>query len=167
MAHHDAGAQAARLTQSIAIRPARPAERPLLDALCFRAKAHWGYDAEFMAKCRPALCVAAAAIAAGRVFVAVDAEGRPLGVAALDLASADTAVLDLLFVEPGRIGSGLGAALFRHAANAARNARAMSLDIEADPFAAGFYERMGARRIGTVASGVIPGRWLPLYRLDL
>jgi hypothetical protein len=43
----------------------------------------------------------------------------------------------------------------------------MSLDIEADPFAAGFYERMGARRIGTVASGVIPGRWLPLYRLDL
>ena len=125
------------------------------------------YDAEFMAKCRPALCVAEAAIAGGRVFVAVDAEGRPLGLAALDRTNPDTALLDLLFVEPARIGTGLGAALFIHAANAARSHQAASLDIEADPFAAGFYERMGARRIGMVASGVIPGRWLPLYRLDL
>jgi len=155
------------LSPGIAIRPARPAEKPLLDALCFRAKAHWGYDADFMAKCRPALCVAAAAIGAGRVFVAAGVEGHPLGVAALDLANPDTALLDLLFVEPGRIGTGLGAALFRHAADAARTNCATSLDIEADPFAAGFYERMGARRIGMVASGVIPERWLPLYRLDL
>jgi GNAT superfamily N-acetyltransferase len=151
----------------IAIRPAQPAEKPALDALCFRAKAHWGYDAAFMAKCRDALRVTEAAIAARLVFVAADPEDCPLGVAALDLASPDSALLDLLFVEPSRIGSGLGAVLFRHAAAVARSRQARVLDIQADPFAAGFYERLGAHRIGMVASGVIPGRMLPLYRLDL
>jgi|HubBroStandDraft_1064217.scaffolds.fasta_scaffold00373_4 GNAT superfamily N-acetyltransferase len=151
----------------ITLRLARPGERDLLDALCFRAKAHWGYDSTFMAKCRPGLRVPAATIRAGLAVVAADAADRPLGVAALGLALADAISLDLLFVEPGEIGTGLGAALFRHAAKLARARRAAHLEIESDPFATGFYDRMGARRIGDVPSGVVPGRMLPLYRLDL
>ena len=148
------------------LRPAKLAEKPALDALCFRAKAHWGYDAEFMARCRDALRVPEAAILDGLAFVAAESE-RVLGVAALELPAAEPAQLDLLFIEPAAIGSGIGAALFRLAAATARSKGATQLDIEADPFAAGFYECMGARRIGSVPSGVIPGRMLPLYRLDL
>jgi GNAT superfamily N-acetyltransferase len=159
------------VTPGITLRPARPDEKPALDALCFRAKAHWGYDADFMARSRDALRVPDSAIRAGLAFVAADAD-RPLGVASFGVASLavetpDIAQLDLLFVEPAMIGTGIGAALFELAAATARAAGATRLDIHADPFAAGFYDRMGARRIGDVPSDVIPGRLLPLYRLDL
>jgi GNAT superfamily N-acetyltransferase len=150
----------------LVLRPAQLAEKPALDALCFRAKAHWGYDSDFMTRCRDVLRVPEAAILDGLAFVATEGE-RLLGVAGLELPAAEPAQLDLLFIEPDLIGSGIGAALFRLAAATARSKGATQLDIEADPFAAGFYERMGARRIGSVPSGVIPGRMLPLYRLDL
>jgi GNAT superfamily N-acetyltransferase len=155
------------LTPGIVIRPARLDEREALDALCFRSKAHWGYDAAFMTKCRDALRVSETAIRAGLVFVATDGADPPIGVAALGTGAPGIVMLDLLFVEPDRIGTGIGAALFRHAATAAQAGQAESLDIHADPFAAGFYDRMGARRIGEVPSDVLPGRVLPLYRLDL
>ncbi len=150
----------------LVLRPALLAEKPALDALCFRAKAHWGYDADFMTRCRDVLRVPEAAILDGLAFVAAEAE-LALGVAALDLSEPGPALLDLLFVEPKMIGRGIGAALFRLAAATARSKGAAQLDIEADPFAAGFYEYMDARRIGSVPSGVIPGRMLPLYRLEL
>jgi hypothetical protein len=41
------------------------------------------------------------------------------------------------------------------------------LRIEADPFAATFYEHVGAIRAGRVASQSIPGRELPLYFMDV
>jgi GNAT superfamily N-acetyltransferase len=145
------------------IRPARLAEKPALDALCFRAKAHWGYDAKMMEKFRDALRVPEAAILDGRAFVA---EG-PQGVAVLDGTQGEIVVLDSLFIEPACIGKGIGAALFRHAASVARAAAARWLEIHSDPFAAGFYDRMGAERIGTVQSGRIAGRMLPLFRLAL
>jgi len=148
------------------LRPARLAEKPALDDLCFRAKAHWGYDAEFMALSRDALRVPDAAILEGLAFVAAEGE-RPLGVAALDLPPIGPALLDLLFVEPAEIGTGIGRMLFRLSADTARTQGVAQLDIHADPFAAAFYERMGACRIGSVPSGVIPGRSLPLYRLEL
>ena len=44
----------------------------------------------------------------------------------------------------------------------AREAGYTSLLIEADPNAVGFYEAMGADRIGEVPSGSLPGRTLPL-----
>ena len=42
-----------------------------------------------------------------------------------------------------------------------------TLHIHSDPFAEGFYLRNGAIRIGETPSGSIPGRLLPLLRLDL
>jgi hypothetical protein len=53
-------------------------------------------------------------------------------------------------------------------ADAVDRARALGISrllIDADPNADGFYARMGARRVGTVASGSIAGRELP--RLEL
>jgi GNAT superfamily N-acetyltransferase len=49
---------------------------------------------------------------------------------------------------------GTGRTLFEHAVNQARAAGFDLIKIEADPNAEGFYERMGARRVGTSVSEV-------------
>ena len=41
------------------------------------------------------------------------------------------------------------------------------MTILADPHAAPFYERMGARFVRNAPSDAIPGRTLPLYEYDL
>ena len=56
------------------IRPARVEEAAALSDLCFRSKAVWGYDPEFMALMLAALGVAGEDIAAGDVWVATGAD---------------------------------------------------------------------------------------------
>lgn len=150
------------------LRPARPEEAARLSDLCMESKAHWGYDAAFMALCREALTVTTEAIAAGEVVVAVDAADRPLGVAALgDGGRPGLAEIALLFVRPAAMGQGVGRALFAALSARARQAGASELMILADPGAEAFYRRMGAERIGVAPSDAVPGRSLPLLRYDL
>jgi len=150
----------------VSIRSAKPGEGTSLTALCVRSKAHWGYDAAFMRKSAAALLVSEAKIAAGRVLVAVDAVGRTIGVASV-VPEGETADLELMFVDPPAIGSGGGRMLFAAATAIARSLGAARLTILADPNAAPFYERMGARFVRNAPSDAIPGRSLPLYEYDL
>lgn len=146
-----------------AVRPAQAGEAAGLTALCFRSKAHWGYDAAFMRQSAAALAVHEAEIAAGRVLVAVDVAGRVLGVARVE----PDGELGVMFVDPPAIGSGVGRALFEGAVALARGIGARRMAILADPHAASFYERMGARFVDNAPSDAIPGRTLPLYEYDL
>jgi hypothetical protein len=43
----------------------------------------------------------------------------------------------------------------------------MHLSILSDPYAAAFYERLGARRCGESPSGVMPNRMLPLFEFAI
>jgi len=149
-----------------AVRPARAGEGASLGALCVRSKAHWGYDAAFMSQSAASLAVSEADIAAGRILVAFDAAGRTIGVAGV-VPEGETADLDVMFVDPPAIGSGAGRVLFEAAAGLARRLGARRLTILADPNAAPFYERMGARLLRNAPSDAIPGRTLPLYEYDL
>jgi GNAT superfamily N-acetyltransferase len=150
------------------IRPARIEEAPALSQLCFRSKAVWGYDEAFMALARGVLQVGAEQIAAGDVWVATAADRSVAGIMALGPSKEpDTLDLDKLFVEPQRIRTGAGRALMAHAIDEARRRGAKRLTILADPNAAGFYERNGARRIGEAPSDAIPGRSVPLYEIRL
>ncbi|MBM3646211.1 MAG: GNAT family N-acetyltransferase [Alphaproteobacteria bacterium] len=148
------------------IRPARLGEGASLTALCVRSKAHWGYDAAFMALSAAALAVSENDIAAGLVLVAVDDAGRLLGTASVH---PEGAIADLhqLFVDPPAIGSGAGRALFAAATDLARRLGAGRMTILADPNAAAFYEHMGARFRSNEPSDAIPGRTLPFYDYDL
>jgi GNAT superfamily N-acetyltransferase len=94
-----------------------------------------------------------------------DEDGRAVGFYAL---SGRAPVLDLehCWVLPERIGRGIGARLIAHATETCRAAGARSLRIAADPFAEGFYRRMGARAAGRVPS-MPRGRTLPLLTLDV
>lgn len=75
--------------------------------------------------------------------------------------------LDALFIDPPAIGSGAGRALFDAAVALARKRGARRMTILADPNAAAFYERMGARYLRNAPSDAIPGRTLPFYEYDL
>jgi GNAT superfamily N-acetyltransferase len=147
---------------------ARIEEASALSELCFQSKASWGYDEDFMALARVALAVSPEQIAAGEVWVATAADESLAGIVALGpSAQPNTLDLDKLFVEPQRIRTGVGRALLTHAIIEARRRGAERLTILADPYAAGFYERNGARLIGQAPSDAIPGRSLPLYEIKL
>ena len=146
----------------IVIRPAQAGEAELLTALCVRSKAHWGYDDAFMRMSQASLTVSDADIALGRVLVAID-DDRILGLARVE---AD-GELGMMFVDPPAMGRGAGGALFAAAIAVARRLGARSMPILADPNAAPFYERMGARFVSHAPSDAIPGRTLPLYEYDL
>jgi GNAT superfamily N-acetyltransferase len=150
------------------IRAARIEEAAALSDLCVRSKAVWGYNEAFMALAREPLRVGVKEIAAGDVWVATTADGSVAGVVALAPGEQpDTLDLDKLFVEPRHIRGGFGRALLAHAMREARRRGATRLTILSDPYAAPFYERNGARRVGEAPSDAIPGRMLPLYEMVL
>ncbi|GHF62634.1 N-acetyltransferase [Kitasatospora xanthocidica] len=146
------------------IRPARPDEAALLTGIALRSKAYWGYDEAFMAACREELTVDAAVIEGSFTAVAEE-DGRVLGFALLS-GGPPSGSLEMLFVEPGAIGRGVGRALFGHVRERATALGLRRLTIDSDPHAEPFYRAMGAVRIGSTPSASIPGRELPLLALE-
>lgn len=149
----------------IFIRPARATEADVLTALVMRSKAHWGYDADFLDRCRPFLAVSRAMIEKGHVFVAED-DGAALGVLALT-PDAGRFEVKLLFIAPEAIGRGVGRVLWDAAVRQARDSGHRNMLVVSDPFAEGFYQRMGARRIGEHVSEIDATRKLPLLRFEI
>lgn len=146
----------------VTIRPARPEEAAALSALSLRSKAHWGYDAEFMARCVAVLTVDPLAIAEGRIFVAADGEDRALGVAGIEARDeAGVCEVERLFVAPEAMGGGIGRALFERLVAWMKQHGYTRLMILSDPQAEAFYRRCGALRLGMAPSDAIPGRALP------
>jgi GNAT superfamily N-acetyltransferase len=146
----------------INIRSARIDEADALSTLVMRSKAHWGYDADFLERCRPFLAVSRAMIETGGVFVADD-DGTALGVLALTRDS-NRIEIKLLFIAPEAIGRGVGRVLWDAAVRQAHAGGHRDILVVSDPFAEGFYLRMGARRIGEHVSEVDATRKLPLLR---
>lgn len=149
----------------ITLRPARVSEVDDLTELCLRSKASWGYDASFMEACRAELTMTPEKIETSHVQVA-EIEGKIVGVARVCFANGE-AELAALFVEPRAQRTGLGRALFDWAVAECRAHGVATMSIEADPDAAVFYRRMGARDVGSVPSGSIPGRLLPKLEIVL
>jgi predicted N-acetyltransferase YhbS len=152
----------------ITIRPARVAESKALSALCFRSKAYWGYDADFMERVRAELTIAPELIVTGRVLVAVDGTGRLLGMASVaPLATPGEFDLVHMFVDVGMMKIGAGRKLFYDAAALAKSEGASRLVILAEPNAAAFYRRLGAVDAGEAPSDSLPGRMLPRLHYEL
>jgi GNAT superfamily N-acetyltransferase len=149
-----------------AIRRAHPAEAGDLSALALRSKAHWGYDADFLAASQDDLTLSADDIATSAVYV-FDGASAPSGFYRLVLQDDNVAELDALFVEPAAIGQGVGRRLWRHAVSIATKLGCSEMVWQSDPQAEGFYLAMGARRAGESSSTVMPGRMLPLMRFRL
>ncbi|TCO59734.1 GNAT family N-acetyltransferase [Actinocrispum wychmicini] len=138
--------------RDLTLRAARPDEADALSELTLRSKAHWGYDAAFLAGCRDQLRLRRAEIVERRTVVAEQA-GTVVGVATLDGQPPD-GELGLLFVEPDAIGGSVGRVLYRHVLAEVGRLGFSRLTIESDPHAEGFYLAMGAERVGVAESGL-------------
>ncbi|WP_327169419.1 GNAT family N-acetyltransferase [Streptomyces subrutilus] len=137
------------------LRAARGDEARSLTALVLRSKAHWGYDAAFLAACAEELRLRAVDMTVRRVVVAEDEEGAALGLASLE-GDGHRAALGLLFVEPAAIGRGVGRLLYRDVLRRAAGLGVRRLVIDADPHAAGFYRAMGAVPVPRPAPAPLP-----------
>lgn len=149
------------------IRRASPEDAARLTVIARAAKAHWGYPAAWLTTWEPVLTITPDYL--GRAIVFVGAwDGEPIGFYALE-PRGDRWSLEHMWVEPGAHGRGAGRRLFAHALETIRGIRPGVLTIEADPFAAGFYVRMGARQAGTVAAPAegAPDRRLPVFEIDV
>jgi len=140
------------------IRPARDGDAARLREIAGAAKAYWGYDAERVRTWAESLTPV------GEVEVA-EAEGVLIAWMTLLCAAEGRWLLEDLWVDPPWIGNGVGRALFCRAAARAREFGASTLELEAEPNAVGFYQKMGAHRVGERLSSW--HRMLPVMRVEL
>ena len=137
-----------------------------MTGIAHSAKRHWGYPERWIETWRVALTITPEFISNNEVHVAWIG-GEIAGFSAL-VAVEGKLWLEHLWVSPNQIGTGLGKALFSHAAGIAAATGATAMEIESDPNAEGFYKRMGAERIGEVVSEIDgEKRVLPLLAFNL
>lgn len=141
-----------------------PDHQAAINAMILRSKAHWGYDAAMMALMETVLRLDSGATHAGRAIAAWSGQ-TPVGVVQLSQTyegdRGRAILLELLFIAPEAIGTGLGRRLYGWALDQARAAEAARLDILSDPYARSFYTAMGASYVEDRASQIVPGRMLP------
>jgi GNAT superfamily N-acetyltransferase len=150
----------------VIIRAARSDEVATLTQLVFESKRYWGYDEDFMERCRSELVVHESDITAGNVYVAVDEGDEARGVYVVKGLSDKEVELESLFVASSHTGAGVGSALLAHVLSRASAVGYTTVRLDSDPFAATFYEREGATLIGTATSSST-GRELPRYEFRL
>ena len=131
------------------IRRATAAEAALLTTIALDAKRYWGYPEHWIKHWEADLTITAEFIRDNHVYVA-ESDGEVRGFYALCVTGADAAELEHMWVTPACIGTGVGKELFLDAMERAAALEVRGVEISADPNAAGFYERMGAKQIGEV-----------------
>ncbi len=130
----------------ITIRPANPSDAEALSKIAFAAKVHWGYPASWLDLWKPQLTFTPDYFEYNESWVAEN-DGVPIAFYTLQDRDG-IAWIENLWVMPEYIGRGVGKELFLHAIEMARQRGYKSLQLEADPNAMGFYEKMGMRKIG-------------------
>ncbi|HYI13321.1 MAG TPA: GNAT family N-acetyltransferase [Thermoanaerobaculia bacterium] len=146
----------------IEIRRATPHDSQRATELARRAKAHWGYPAEWLALWHDDLRISEHDITAYPTFVA-SVGGEVVGVCQLRAGDVG-AILEHVWVDPKSHGQGVGRALVEHATSGTPGVVA----VVADPNAERFYIRLGAKRVGDVLAPMpgAPDRTLPLLEFD-
>jgi ribosomal protein S18 acetylase RimI-like enzyme len=131
---------------------AGPEDAPVLTEIAFAAKRHWGYPERWIESWRDILTMRPEFIAANVACCAIQ-DDQVVGFYVLTTEE-NGLHLDHLWIRPAAMRHGIGRALFEHAIEQARNSGFAAIRIEADPNAEGFYQRMGARRVGISVSEV-------------
>lgn len=132
------------------IRQAKTTESKLLSDFTVTSKAVWGYDKDFLEKCRPHLIVSEEYISNWPVKV-LEEEGKVLGYFSLKTIDGENR-LDNLWISPEHIRQGHGSTLFNEAVSTAKELNWDYFRIATDKYAEKFYERLGFKNIGKVQS---------------
>lgn len=148
------------------IRRVNSEEAKVLTQIALSAKRHWGYPERWMEIWTPQLTFTTEYFEENKSWVAVDSEKT---IAFYTLQDKNgIAWLENLWVLPEYIGKGVGKELFLHALNLARQRGYKTLQLEAEPNAMGFYEKMGMEKIGERRSEIEgQPRILPVMEMAL
>lgn len=147
------------------IRRAIPEEASTLTNIALAAKRHWGYPEHWIKHWEADLTISPEFIEGNEVYVA-ESDGEIRGFYALCIDD-QQAELEHMWVLPDHIGSGIGKELFLAAMDHANQLKVNEVGITADPNAAGFYEHMGARRVGELNSTIDGSpRTLPRLKVE-
>ena len=119
-----------------------------LTQIAHDAKRYWGYPEHWIKHWHDELTISSDFVNTNDVYVLVS-EDEVRGFYAL-VVRKDKAELEHLWVAPKYIGTGVGKELFLHAMQRAGAGNVSELQISSDPNAEGFYQKMGAYRIGEV-----------------
>jgi len=154
------------MRMDIQIRRAKPDEGDVLTEIAHAAKRHWGYPENWIEHWKDDLTITPDFITTNEMYVAVVGE-EIAGCCALVM-SGSLAEVEHMWIKPEHMGNGVGRALFNQVVARARSLDARAVELSADPNAEGFYERMGATRIGEVRSEIEgQPRVLPRMSVDL
>jgi N-acetylglutamate synthase-like GNAT family acetyltransferase len=128
------------------IRQASSEEATELTRIAHEAKRKWGYPEHWLQRWEAELTITPDFILNNYVYVADDGK-RLSGFYALSVKE-DKAELEHMWVAPDCIGTGVGKALFVAAMQKASELQLKAVEISSDPNAEGFYQKMGAHRVG-------------------
>lgn len=160
---------------TIHIRKAIPGEANVLTQIAHDAKRYWGYPESWVEHWQEYLTITPDFVSHHEVYVAETTSGAEEGTVLSGIVGfyaivmrGEKAELEHMWVRPEDIGSGIGKELLLHAMETAAFLNAAALEISSDPNAEGFYKRMGATRIGEIASEIEgQPRTLPRLSIDL
>jgi len=136
----------------IQIRRAKPDEATALTEIAHAAKRHWGYPETWIEHWKDDLTITPDFIATNEMYVAII--GKEIAGCCALVLSDSLAELEHMWIQPAHMGNGVGRALFKQIVERAAIHNAKVVELSADPNAEGFYERMGAKRIGEVRSEI-------------
>jgi GNAT superfamily N-acetyltransferase len=148
------------------IRRALPKEADRLSHIALTAKRHWGYPERWMEIWAPQLTFSPDYFDENESWAA-EVDNQPIAFYTLRDKDKNAWIEDL-WVLPEYMGQGVGKQLFLHALSRSRGLGYRILQLEADPNAVGFYEKMGMIKIGERYSEVDgQPRVLPIMEIDL
>ena len=145
-------------------RSANNSDLTLINALIRESKSFWGYSDSFLDQFMAQWGIKASHLAMNEVLV-FEKEGDLIGLFAFKINNENNPELNLFFVNRNHIGQGIGKKIWQHALSYALNRGWDEFKIIADPNAEQFYERLGAKTIGTFES--FPGRFVPVMTMKL
>ncbi|WP_128895472.1 GNAT family N-acetyltransferase [Longirhabdus pacifica] len=145
------------------IRKAHTNDCNTLSNIAYKSKGYWGYSEEFLQSCKNELTITKSYMDRNHVWV-IEENNEMIGFYSFSL---ETEKLDALFIDPEYIGNGIGKFVWKHLLHHAKQLQMEKFTIDSDPNAEGFYLKMGAKRIGDIASTVFPKRKLPLLIVNV
>src|ERR1051325_2085691 len=151
---------------NLQILPVNPEQADELTRIALAAKSHWCYPKRWMEIWAPQLTFRPEYFVENESWAALDNE-KSIGFYTLQDKNGN-AWIENLFVLPEFIGKGIGKMLFQHAVEISHQRGYKVLQLEADPNAMGFYQKMGMYQIGERRSQVDgQPRSLPLMEMKL
>lgn len=150
----------------IEIRRALPEDAEKLTEIAIAAKRHWNYPEQWIEIWTPLLTFKPEDIQNSIMFKAL-VDDEIVGFYRLFIHES-RAVLEDLWVSPEYMNQKIGRMLFEHAVSNCRSANVTVMELDADPNAQGFYEKMGMHKVGEKKTEVNDQpRILPIMEISL